>query len=109
MITGLHIELSSEELKQHIQERADHHKKRAEWYSQQAAQLQEGQEPRQPDPDEDHHSRSYDPLQGLLTKVNEHRYKMVFFRFLADHIIPNEKYRLSESDLARLEIFSRYL
>lgn len=104
MIEGLHIEIPSAELKAHIQERADHHKKRAKFYTQQAEDLQRGHQREM----EDQHGGSYDPLDGLLRKVNEHQHKAAFFQFIADHIVPNEKYRLSENDLSRVELFSRY-
>jgi hypothetical protein len=101
----LHIEIPSAELKEHIQERATHHKKRAEWYAQQVEQLQKGH---QRSADQDRHGGSFDPLDGLLNKVSEHQHKAAFFQFMADHIVPDEKYRLSESDLARIELLSRY-
>jgi hypothetical protein len=101
VIEGLHIDVTSVELKEHIADRAAHHKKRAEWYAQQAQQLETGH---LRTADMDRHSRSYDPLDGLLAKRNEHVSKAAYFQFICDHLVPNETYRLKEDDLARLEV-----
>lgn len=42
MIQGLQIDVSSTELKEHIQGRAKHHKEKAEWYEKQVRNLKEG-------------------------------------------------------------------
>ena len=40
--------------------------------------------------------------------MKEHEDKYGYFMFMAEHLVPDETYRLSESDLSRLEIAARY-
>jgi len=51
---------------------------------------------------------SLDPIRDLEHKIHEHENKAGFFLFMAEHLVMDEVYRLSESDLARLEIAARY-
>jgi hypothetical protein len=100
MIQGLQIDVSSTELKEHIQGRAKHHKEKAEWYEKQVRNLKEGGVTES--------MASNDPTSSLQRSAEEHRQKFGFFSFMADHIVPNETYRLTEHDLSRLEFVSRY-
>ena len=102
MIEGIKIELASAELREHLGGRAEHHRKKAESYEGQVVGLKEvadGDEVRF------HSANVVDTLQN---KVREHRSKAALFSFLAEHLIPDETYRLSENDLTRIEIVSRY-
>jgi hypothetical protein len=94
MIQGLQIEVSSEELKKHIGERAKHHREKAEWYEQQVKNLKAG--------GVGETIASNDPMSSLQRSAQEHKEKCAFFSFI------NDTYRLTEHDLARLEFVSRY-
>lgn len=100
MIDGLKISVSSTELKTHIEGRAKYHAQRAEFYSDQAGNLKSGGLQLE--------AASNDPVGSLERSAKDHGEKAAFFSFLAEHIIPDERYILSENDLARIEIFSRY-
>jgi len=101
MIEGLKIDLSSDELMKHLAKRADHHKERATWYQSRAKELNAAI------PAET--NVTGDPVQNLRQHAETHKRRHTFFRLLADHIIPNETYRLTEGDLANLEFYSRYI
>jgi hypothetical protein len=100
MIEGLKIEIPTEELRQHIEGRSEHHRDKAEWYGGQVRSLRAGGLA------ESHVSN--DPVSSLERSELNHRDKAAFFAFLADHLIEGETYRLTEDDLARLEFISRY-
>jgi len=100
MIQGLLIELKTDELKQHIVGRADYHKKKAEWYEAQIKNLKQG------GLEETHASN--DPVSSLERSHHDHREKYGYFMFMAEHLIPDETYRLTEHDLSKLEFVSRY-
>ena len=99
MISGLCIDVSAKELKAHLGARADHHEKKAEWYRTQASTLSEGGAGTE---------MSNDPVRSLAESEQQHREKAAYFRFMEQHIIENETYRLSQNDLSQIELSSRY-
>jgi hypothetical protein len=102
MIEGLKIEITSDELRVHILARAEHHRERATFYEAQVSNLRAGGLTAE-------RGVSNDPVGSLNHSATQHRNKTAFFAFLAEHLVPGETYRLTENDLERLEIFSRYL
>ena len=101
MIEGVKIEVSSSELEDHLAERANHHHDKHEFYTKQVQSLKDGGI-------RDNPGVSNDPIASLEHSAKSHKEKAGLFGFLVDHVIPNEVYRLSENDLTRLEIVSRY-
>ena len=100
MINGLQVEFNEPELNQHLNARATYHRERAAFYRTQAGALEAGM---QANP-----QASNDPITSLRRSQTEHESKASFFKVLADHLVKNEIYRLSENDLARIEIYSRF-
>jgi hypothetical protein len=101
LIDGLKIELSSHELKTTLLERYEHHKGKASFYASQVSAMgKQGIE-------QQHVTN--DPVASLKASQRSHEERTAFFRFLADHVIPESIYRLTEHDLTRLELLSRYL
>ena len=96
MIEGLHFDLSSDEMREHLATKAEHHTQRAVWYLERAKDLQDG------GMQSDHQVSGGDPLKNLQAQAEKHTSRADFFKFLTDHII-GETYRLSESDLRTLE------
>jgi hypothetical protein len=101
MIDGLIIQVSSAEIEEHLRERASHHQERRMFYERQVASLKEGGLRAQ--------RVSNDPVGSLQESAHRHGEREAFLRFMAEHIVPDETYRLSEQDLIRIEIVSRYL
>jgi hypothetical protein len=52
--------------------------------------------------------QSNDPVAALWKAYRAHDGKAQLFKFLAEHVIEKEVYRLSEVDLMRVEIIDRY-
>lgn len=100
MITGLHFDFPSEELKQRLAERIQHHKDRQEFYEKQAGSLQAGGA-------EAMEYTGGDPVKALQDKARQHQNRGELFRIFHDHIIPGEVYRLEEKDLLALDLISR--
>ena len=97
MITGLCIDVSAKELREHLAARADHHEEKAKWYRSQAAALSKGGAAT---------GMSNDPVRSL--EESEQREKAAYFRFMEQHSADNETYRLSQDDLGQIELSSRY-
>lgn len=100
MIEGLWIEMSSDKLRRILEHRANHHQEKATWYKAQADSLSEQIEANL--------GVSNNPTQSLRNSQREHENKTTFFLMLAENIIPDETYRLSEQNCIRLEFFAQY-
>jgi hypothetical protein len=101
VIEGLAFDVSSEELEEHLQKRMKHHVDKASFYAGQVAALRGGGVGAQ--------SATNDPVSSLENSQRQHEGRMALFAFMAEHVVPDEVYRLSEQDLARIEIIARYL
>lgn len=99
MITGICIDVSAQELKEHLAERVDYHDKKASWYKTQAQALSKGGAAT---------GMSNDPVRSLEDSEQRHCEKAAYFKFMEQHIVKNETYRLSQEDLGQLELASRY-
>ena len=100
MIEGLKIDISTAELRNHFEERAKYHRKKADWYHSQIKSLREGGvAPTR---------MSNDPVGSLEHSASHHVTKTAYFTFMAEHLIPDEIYRLTEDDLGHIELASKY-
>jgi hypothetical protein len=98
MIEGIRIELNTDELCKHLLGRVKFHHDKGQWYANHAQELK----------DAGSEGKSNDPAASLRQSANTHADREAFFQFIADHLIPNEVYRLSESDFTRLEFAARF-
>lgn len=101
MINGLHIDVSSKELKDRLASKRDYHQEKADYYSSQIKSLRENTD------EEISIQATNNPLSGLGQSLKTHVLKRDFFAFMYDHIVENEVYRLSQGDLVVLEIIDR--
>jgi hypothetical protein len=99
MITGLCMDVSAKELREHLAARADHHDEKSKWYGTQAEALRNGGAAT---------GMSNDPVRSLEESDYRHREKAAYFRFMEQHIVDKETYRLSQEDLGQIELSSRY-
>ncbi len=103
MIEGLQIDVKSAELKSILQDRHKHHEEKAKGYRNQAAELRKVMK----DIEEDRaHSKvsSATPAEQMDRKASEHANKAVYFKFMIDHVVQDDTYRLKQEDLLRLGI-----
>src|SRR5262245_7135111 len=100
MINGIQLDFTTDQLRQHVQDRRAYHEAKAEWYANQIEGLRGGGV--RPE------SVSNDPIHSLEGTLQRHRQNAALFQVIADHLVPNETYRLSQGDLNTLELVSRY-
>lgn len=99
MIAGIQLDFKSSEIKKHLLERIQHHREREVFYVSQAKKLRKaGAEPA---------AYGTDPLSAFEKKAKNHRERRDLFGIMAQHIIPNEVYRLTEIDLGHIELPGR--
>lgn len=125
MVTGLRFRFAHQELLTHLNERTEHHNKRAETKQAQLPKLKQMLEDiknnrfnpsEAPDPnDEDlcqtiatynkspYAFNSESPVEQLERDIAAHQKKARTFRLLAEHLF-EEYYDLAESDLKQLEM-----
>lgn len=107
MIDGLKIELPSAELKTLLEGRLKYHQQKVDAYQAQRAQLEKievtlGEEARRMGK-----SSNASPLENVEDAIKRHQNQTVYYKFMAEHVIPNETYRLCENDLHRLGVSER--
>ncbi len=95
MITGLHIDITFEEMRVHMAARAKHHRDKAEFYQKKAEELRGG------GLGETGHSR--DPIRDIDDHAKKHAEKAGKFAFIARHLVSGETYRLDEHELTKWE------
>jgi hypothetical protein len=103
VIEGLKVELKTEELRAHLETRAQHHEKREAEFAAEVKRVGDAMEGMGPG-----HSTMGEGLKGAAKRHrDEHASKATFFALLARHLVEGEVYRLDDSDLSRLEFLSR--
>ena len=112
MIFGLKIDIRAEELVELLAARAQYHESRAQDYD---ALLRE---PEDESSDRDSVQEFGDPggeptRPSLARRQREHAERAQALRFLREHVVAGEVYRLDESDLRRIDLvpseFTRWL
>lgn len=98
MIEGIHLDFKSSEIKKHLLERMRHHKEREVFYLTQIRKVRKAGADR---------AGYINPVSALEKKVESHRERCDLFAIMAQHIIPNEVYRLTETDLGHIELPGR--
>lgn len=100
MIEGLKLDFTSEELKQHLNKKVKYHRERSRFYGEKAQALHEGGA-------EAAQFSGGDPVRALKDKQLDHNKRAELFEIYSSHLV-NDTYRLSDSDLTRIELVSRY-
>lgn len=114
-IEGIKLSITSVDLKKLCEDRIKYHLGRAEWNATKLKELEPTFKEANADFEEEafeqmkgmsynSNARSGDPLERFKTSHAHHRDRATVFRFMAEHIIPNESYVLAEADLRKLEV-----
>lgn len=106
MIEGIKIDIPATELKALLKGRLEYHQERKAFYQKQydlMAEAAKGDEERRSTLGKVSNST---PLESMQSSIEKHHNNIVYYTFLHDHVVPNETYRLEESDLLRLGISS---
>lgn len=101
MIEGLKIDVSTDELRKHLKERASEHGNKFHDYRH---KLKAHREEVDALPDGFANSTQQSLGQQLKSAMDRHQDKEAYFNFVMEHLVDNEIYRLADSDLQKLEV-----
>lgn len=104
IITGLHIDVSSDELKGLLIGRLKHHNDKVAFYEKQLGEMRKVDAALTAEAQEMGKSSTRGPLESLETAVKKHKDQMVYYKFMSEHVIVGATYRLDESALLRLGV-----
>lgn len=107
MIEGLKVDVKSDELVKILTERMQHHADRSAAYEKKSQELKatlSGLEEELSVGKVSNRSAA----DTLDNKAGEHKNKYVYYKFMLDHVIQNDVYRLGQDDLERLGVSIRY-
>ena len=103
MIDGLRIDVTSEELVRHLDERVRHHHERASECEARVKRVEGLQS--EPDNDEEPFTSCWPGYAHQLERrAARHRDREALLMFFRNHVIAHEIYRLTEADLKSLEL-----
>lgn len=116
-IEGIKLSITSAELKKLCEQRVEYHSKRAEQQAERLKKLEptfkEIEQEDEESANEAAHGFKYassnapgdeDPLAKIRRRFKHHRDRATVFRFMAEHVVVNETYVMTESDLQKLEV-----
>lgn len=114
MIEGFKLKISSNELREHCDGRAQYHTDRATEYTRELPKVRESMEALQKyglaTTITQMHGKSgsydIDPVEDMEKKIQDHGNRSLVFNFFAHHLF-DEDYNLKEEDLIRLEVLKR--
>lgn len=101
MITGMHYDLTSEEILTHFLERARHHEARAKFYEERLVLWTATEVPAPVATKMS--SYNVDPAEDFRNKVKSHKAKAARLLFLAKHLVPKETYRLTKHEISEYD------
>ncbi len=111
MIEGLKLTMTSAELKKTLESRVEYHQGRVAWLTVEIKRLEPelAKFTEQSLEIEKYVSNSSNNgLDTFKSQLRHHTDRATVFKFMAEHIIPNETYLLEEEDLRRLEVLPRW-
>lgn len=103
MIEGLHVDVPSAELKELLIKRLHHHESRISFYTKQLAEIEKVDDALRAEAQQySKVSNASGPVDSIRTSIQRHKDQCIYYRFVSEHLVPGETYRLEESDLRRL-------
>ena len=107
MIEGLQVDVKSAELKKIIASRIEYHQAKCKVLETTANKLRTTMIGIEDDMEEQMSKvrTNNSPTQGLDNQAKQHKDKVVHFQFLLDHVVQDDVYRLTQSDLQLLGIY----
>jgi hypothetical protein len=106
MIQGLFIDVPSTELKTMLESRLKYHTDKVTMYTQQLEGLEKleaalGEEARRMGK-----TSTQSPKESMEQAIKKHADQIVYYKFMSEHVVPNEVYRLGDGELHRLGVQS---
>jgi uncharacterized protein (DUF342 family) len=106
MITGLFIDVSSVELKSMLEGRLKFHQDKVEAYTSQLEGLEKLEAALGEEAKKLGKGSTATPKDNMLQTIQKHSNQVIYYKFMAEHVVPSETYRLGENDLMRLGVQS---
>lgn len=112
LVEGLKFRIESAELSKLMKDRADYHEQRASHKKEELPKLKANLESLVTSPKvsavsnklSGYNMNPSDVVEQVETDIKNHENKVQSLRFLADHVVPNVAYILTENDLRSLEV-----
>lgn len=106
IISGLHVDVSSEELRTMLRDRLKHHNNKAAFYQKQLVEMGKVDLALSAEAKEMGKISTQGPMETLKTAVTKHENQATYYKFMSEHVVSNATYRLCEADLVRLGVQS---
>jgi len=100
MIEGIVVRMDSEELKAHLLKRLEHHTQRAKFYEQECKKFKAEAEDAEIRQGQATFTQTH---KAMEESASTHKRAIRWFRFVADHLIPDETYHLDTKALNEIE------
>jgi hypothetical protein len=108
MIDNLKLEITSTELKALVEGRMKYHTHKATVLEEEMGRLGTVLDDLDDEAEEigkyTSNSGNNNPVDNLRGRAKVHRDRATYFKFFSEHIIPNEKYVLTQADLCTIEV-----
>lgn len=104
IINGLHVDVSSAEMKTMLLGRLQFHTDKVAFYEKQLSEMRKVDAALSAEAQEMGKTSTRSPLESLEQAVKKHKDQTVYYKFMADHVIADATYRLDESALIRLGV-----
>lgn len=108
-IEGLKLQMTSAELKELMGKRIEYHSSRTEWLEKKIKELEPDVQKFENDAVQSGKfagNRVDGALGNFKQQFTHHQNRATLFKFMVEHLIPNETYVLTENDLTKLEVLS---
>ena len=111
-IQGLKLSMTSEELKKTCGDRIKYHQEKADWLGKELKRLEPELEKFADDAQAQgkfsNSNRVGSAFDNFKAEFARHTDRVTLFKFMSEHIIPNETYILDENDLRKLEVLPNW-
>lgn len=107
MIEGLQIDVKGSELKKMLEDRLKYHKDKSKALQGNLEKLADIEKTMDAEAEAIGKFSNASPRGSLESTIKKHKDQSIYFKFMADHVVVDETYRLTEADLYKLGIQGR--
>ena len=104
MIQGLYIDVPSTELKTMLEGRLKYHQEKVVMYKNQLDGLVKLEASLDEEARQLGKTSTATPKESMQQAIKKHGDQVIYYKFMAEHVVPNETYRLGEAELQRLGV-----
>ena len=104
MINGLQIDVTAAELKTLLLGRLKFHQDKVSFYEKQLSSMRSVDAALTEEARRMGKTSTAGPIESLEQAIKKHSDQTIYYKFMADHVVASETYRLAENDLVRLGV-----